>query len=72
VVADALAIAAALAGRFFGWSWLDATTGVVGRIVIFKWGMGLSKSAVFELLAHLTVEVQRCHQGHASSSSQTW
>lgn len=54
VVADtftsALAIAALLAGRFLGWSWLDAVSGVVGGLVILKWGAGLSRSAAFELL----------------------
>jgi cation diffusion facilitator family transporter len=54
VVADAftsvLAIAALLAGRFLGWSWLDAVSGVVGGFVILKWGAGLSRHAAFELL----------------------
>jgi cation diffusion facilitator family transporter len=54
VVADAfssvLAIAALLAGRFLGWSWLDAVSGIVGGFVILKWGAGLSRSAAFELL----------------------
>jgi cation diffusion facilitator family transporter len=54
VVADTftsvLAIAALLAGRFLGWSWLDAISGIVGGLVIFKWGAGLSRSAAFELL----------------------
>jgi cation diffusion facilitator family transporter len=54
VVADTftsvLAIAALLAGRFLGWSWLDAVSGIVGGLVILKWGAGLSRSAAFELL----------------------
>lgn len=54
VVADAftsvLAIAALLAGRFLGWAWLDAVSGIVGGFVILKWGAGLSRSAAFELL----------------------
>lgn len=54
VVADAftsvLAIAALLAGRFFGWSWLDAVSGIVGGLVILRWGAGLSRSAAFDLL----------------------
>jgi cation diffusion facilitator family transporter len=54
VVADtftsALAIAALLAGRFLGWSWLDAVSGIVGGVVILKWGAGLSRNAAFELL----------------------
>ncbi|MBK6846218.1 MAG: CDF family Co(II)/Ni(II) efflux transporter DmeF [Proteobacteria bacterium] len=54
VVADtftsALAIAALLAGRVLGWSWLDGVSGIVGGLVILKWGAGLSRSAAFELL----------------------
>jgi cation diffusion facilitator family transporter len=54
VVADTftsvLAIAALLAGRFLGWSWLDAVSGILGGLVILKWGAGLSRSAAFELL----------------------
>jgi len=54
VVADAftsvLAIAALLAGRFLGWAWLDAVSGIVGGFVILKWGVGLSRSAAYELL----------------------
>lgn len=54
VVADtltsALAIAALLAGRFLGWVWLDAVTGVVGGLVILKWGIGLYRTTAFELL----------------------
>jgi Co/Zn/Cd efflux system component len=54
VVADAftsvLAIGALLAGRFLGWGWLDAVSGIVGGLVILKWGASLSRSAAFELL----------------------
>jgi cation diffusion facilitator family transporter len=54
VVADAftsvLAIAALLAGRFLGWAWLDAVSGIAGGLVILKWGAGLSRNAAFELL----------------------
>jgi cation diffusion facilitator family transporter len=54
VVADTftsgLAIFALLAGRFLGWSWLDAVSGIVGGLVILKWGAGLLRSTSFELL----------------------
>ncbi len=54
VVADTftsgLAIAALLAGRFLGWSWLDAVSGLIGGLVILHWGAGLSRNAAFELL----------------------
>ncbi len=54
VIADtltsALAIAALLAGRYLGWAWLDAVTGIVGGLVILKWGLGLCRATAFELL----------------------
>lgn len=49
VLADAvtsvLAIAALLAGRFYGWIWLDPLAGVVGALVIASWSVGLIRSA---------------------------
>jgi cation diffusion facilitator family transporter len=54
VAADALtsvlAILALLAGRYVGWSFLDALAGVVGGVVIVHWGFGLARSAGVELL----------------------
>ncbi|NJM90870.1 MAG: CDF family Co(II)/Ni(II) efflux transporter DmeF [Myxococcales bacterium] len=54
VVADAftsaLAIAALLAGQFFGWVWLDAVSGIAGGLVILKWGASLVRSTSCELL----------------------
>jgi cation diffusion facilitator family transporter len=45
VLADAmtsiLAIVALLAGKMFGWIWMDATTGIVGAVVITRWSYGL-------------------------------
>ena len=45
VLADAmtslLAITALVAGRVFGWLWMDAAMGIVGAIVILRWGYGL-------------------------------
>lgn len=45
VVADAvtsvLAIVALFAGKYFGWSFLDALLGVVGAILVAKWSWGL-------------------------------
>lgn len=47
VLADALtsvlAIVALLAGKFFGWVWLDAVMGLVGAVVILIWAWGLIK-----------------------------
>jgi cation diffusion facilitator family transporter len=54
VVADTftsgLAIVALMAGRFFGWNWLDAVSGLIGGLVILHWSAGLLRSAAFELL----------------------
>ena len=54
VLADALtsvlAIVALLAGRFYGWSWLDPVIGIVGALVIAKWSWGLIGSAGAVLL----------------------
>jgi cation diffusion facilitator family transporter len=54
VVADtftsALAIVALLAGSYLGLGWLDAVSGIVGGLVILRWGVGLSRAAAFDLL----------------------
>ncbi|GBC61051.1 cation transporter [Desulfonema ishimotonii] len=45
VLADALtsvlAIVALMAGKYFGWVWLDPAMGIVGSLVIAKWAHGL-------------------------------
>ena len=54
VIADALtsvlAIAALLAGRYFGLTILDPVMGIVGGVVILRWSWGLCKSAARQLL----------------------
>jgi cation diffusion facilitator family transporter len=54
VLADALtsvlAIIALLAGRFYGWNWLDPVMGIVGALVISRWSWGLIRSAGSVLL----------------------
>ncbi|WP_315836606.1 CDF family Co(II)/Ni(II) efflux transporter DmeF [Bradyrhizobium prioriisuperbiae] len=54
VMADALtsvlAIAALLAGRFYGLSWMDPAMGVVGAVVILSWSWSLIRSAGSVLL----------------------
>jgi cation diffusion facilitator family transporter len=49
VLADAmtsvLAIVALLAGRFYGWSFMDPLMGIVGALVIAHWSIGLLRSA---------------------------
>lgn len=45
VLADAMtsvtAIVALLAGKYFGWSWLDPVMGVVGSLIVGVWAYGL-------------------------------
>jgi len=54
VLADALtsvlAIAALLAGRYFGWIWLDPIIGIVGALVIAQWAWSLIRSSAATLL----------------------
>jgi len=48
VIADAmtsvLAIFALLAGRYYGWAWLDPAIGIVGAAVILKWSYSLLRT----------------------------
>lgn len=57
VLADALisilAIAALLAGSFFGWLWLDPLIGLVGALVIARWSWGLLRDAGSVLLDYV-------------------
>ena len=54
VLADAmtsvLAIAGLLAGRFYGWVWMDPLMGIVGAVVIAVWSWGLIRSSGAVLL----------------------
>ncbi len=54
VLADAftsvLAIVALLAGKYYGWNWLDAVMGLVGAAVILLWARGLIKDTAPILL----------------------
>jgi cation diffusion facilitator family transporter len=47
VIADALtsvmAIMALTAGKYLGWAWMDPVMGIVGALVIIRWGIGLAK-----------------------------
>jgi cation diffusion facilitator family transporter len=49
VLADALtsvmAIVALLAGRSYGWTWLDPVIGLVGALVILRWSWGLLRDS---------------------------
>jgi len=54
VLADALtsvlAIVALLAGRLYGWVWMDPAVGIVGALVIAYWSLGLLRSSGAVLL----------------------
>ncbi|MBI5556327.1 MAG: CDF family Co(II)/Ni(II) efflux transporter DmeF [Deltaproteobacteria bacterium] len=54
VLADALtsllAIIALVAGKFFGWNWLDPVIGMVGALVITRWAYSLLKETSSILL----------------------
>jgi cation diffusion facilitator family transporter len=54
VAADALtsllAIIALLAGKYAGYTWLDPVMGIVGGVLILKWGATLCRHAAFDLL----------------------
>jgi cation diffusion facilitator family transporter len=54
VLADALtsvlAIVGLLAGRFFGWDWMDPLMGLVGAAVIARWSWGLLRDSGMVLL----------------------
>jgi cation diffusion facilitator family transporter len=54
VLADALtsvlAILGLLAGRYFGWIWMDAAVGLLGAAVIAHWSVGLARNAGRSLL----------------------
>jgi cation diffusion facilitator family transporter len=57
VLADALtsvmAITALLAGRSYGWVWLDPVIGIVGALVILRWSWGLLRDSGAVLLDYI-------------------
>ena len=68
VLADALtsvlAITALLAGRLYGWVWMDPAMGIVGALVIAHWSLGLLRSSGAVLLdtvpdARLAAQLKR-------------
>jgi cation diffusion facilitator family transporter len=54
VIADAvtsvLAISALVAGKYLGWSWMDAVMGIVGSAVVAQWSFGLLRDTSAILL----------------------
>ncbi|MGZ3420595.1 MAG: cation diffusion facilitator family transporter [Polyangiales bacterium] len=54
VIADALtsvlAIVAILAGQLVHWLWVDPAMGIVGGLVVLRWGIGLCRSSATHLV----------------------
>ena len=44
-VTSVLAIVALLAGRFYGWTFMDPLMGIVGALLIAYWAVGLMRGA---------------------------
>jgi cation diffusion facilitator family transporter len=63
VMADALtsllAIVALVAGRFFAVPWLDAAVGIVGSVMIARWGISLTAECARQLIDLHPVERDR-------------
>ena len=74
VLADALtsvlAIAALLAGRSYGWVWLDPLIGIVGATVIASWSIGLMKQAGAVLVDMLPADEDLPHQIRAALETE--
>lgn len=85
VVADAvtsvLAILALFAGKYFGWTFLDAALGIVGAILVAKWSFGLirdsSKTLIDAEMNHPIVEqikqsLVHAEQAHKLTDLHVW
>lgn len=64
VLADALtsllAIVALIAGKYWGWNWIDALMGIVGSVIITRWAIALIQQTSPILLdASIAPEYQR-------------
>jgi Co/Zn/Cd efflux system component len=47
---SAFAIVALSLGKWANLGWMDPVTGLVGALIIFKWGISLGRTTAFELL----------------------
>lgn len=74
VLADAfisvLAIAALLAGRSYGWVWLDPVIGIVGALVILRWSWGLLRDSGAVLLDYLPAREELPSEVRAAIESE--
>ena len=63
VIADALtsvlAIIALMAGKYYGWDWLDPAMGLVGALVILLWAGGLVRETAPVLVDHSVPDTER-------------
>jgi len=63
VLADALtslaAIFALLAGKYFGWAWMDPTMGILGSLLVARWSVGLLRASSHVLLDRQAPEAVR-------------
>ena len=77
VLADAMttlaAIVALLAGKFFGWNWLDPVVGLAGSAVVFSWAVSLLRATSGILLdrtpesSDLPEVIRKAIEGDAAS-----
>jgi cation diffusion facilitator family transporter len=84
VLADALtsvlAIVALLAGRTFGWTWMDPVMGIVGSMVIARWSFGLLRDTSAVLLDAEVASSRRdamraaieAHEGNRVADLHVW
>ena len=75
MLADALtsvlAIAALLAGKYFGANWLDPAMGIVGAVLVARWSYGLIRDSSQVLLdrqadEHHVTELRQAIEGASS------
>ena len=63
VLADAVtslaAIFALLAGKYFGWNWMDPAMGIVGSLLVARWSVGLLRLSSGVLLDRQVEEGQQ-------------
>jgi cation diffusion facilitator family transporter len=75
VLADALtsllAIVALLAGKYWGWNWMDPAMGVAGAILVARWSWGLIRQTSAVLLDRQDSELARAIREVLEADDQT-